>query len=313
MSEKTVSVDLPNYKDDFTLLNKIWYKDISINAMLLKVLGIHYMDNGPDWTITTHKHSFFECHYVTKNNVFTTTNGIEHEITPGQFYILAPGVLHSHCQKDGMGHIGFSLRWEIALQKEAEHNQLDLMQSKQIIKSLLHITPDPQLDDGTIINTMLDLLGLGKKGCSELELQLAFFQMILKLINGCNSHLPDVQTNVALNKNMIHNNIINTTIQFIEDNYYQDIDVKDVANSVHLSYSHLSRLFKNWVGETVSQYIKKVRLKKAAYLLKCTDKDIASIAREVGFNSEYYFSNDFKKNIGMSPGNYRKSISGLSE
>lgn len=137
--------------------------------------------------------------------------------------------------------------------------------------------------------------------------------MILKLINGCNNLLSDVQTNVALNKNMIHNNIINTTIQFIEDNYYQDIDVKDVANSVHLSYSHLSRLFKNWVGETVSQYIKKVRLKKAAYLLKCTDKDIASIAREVGFNSEYYFSNDFKKNIGMSPGNYRKSISGLSE
>lgn len=313
MSENTFSVDLSQYKDDFKLLNKIWYKNISINAMLSKVLGIHYMDNGPNWTITKHKHSFFECHYVTENNVFTTANGIEHKVIPGQFYILAPGVLHSHCQKDGLGHIGFSLRWEIALCKESSNHQLNVMQSKQMIESLLNTTPDPQMDDGTIINTMMDLLGLGKKGCSELELQLAFFQLILQLMKHCNSHLPDLQSNVALNKNMIHNNIINTTIQFIEDNYYQDIDVKDVANSVHLSYSHLSRLFKSWVGETVSQYIKKVRLKKATYLLMCTDKDIACIAREVGFNSEYYFSNDFKKNIGMSPGNYRKTISGLSE
>lgn len=313
MDEHTINIDLSHYKDDFKQLNKIWYKDISVNAMRLRVLGIHYMDNGPEWTITQHKHSFFECHYVTKDHVYTTANGIQHKVTPGQFYLLAPGVIHGHCQKDRIGHVGFSLRFEIALQKPLDPHQLHGIQSKQMIDSLMHITPEPYDDDGSIINMMLQLLELGKKESSPLELQLAFFQIIIKLVGGCNRYLVDMHSDTALNKNMIYNNIILTTIQFIEDNYNQDIDVKDVANCVHLSYSHLSRLFKSWVGETVSQYIKKVRLNRAIYLLKCTQQDITCIARDVGYNSAYYFSNDFKKNMGVSPGNYRKTISGLSE
>jgi len=313
MEKNTLSVDLTNYKEDFKLLNEIWYKDISINNIIIKVLGIHYMDNGPEWNINKHRHSFFEFHYVTKNNVFTTSNGVEHKITPGEFYILAPGVLHAHCQKDGVGHIGFSLRWEIEIDSDCRNKQLNLLKSKQMINALYGANSKPIKDDGTIIDTMIKLLELGQKGCTELELQLAFIQIVIQITKFCNKNLVETKSNQEINKNLINNNIINNTIHFIEDNYYQDIDVNDVANSVHLSYSHLSRLFKSSLGETVAQYIKRVRLNKATYLLKCTDKDIACIAREVGFNSEYYFSNDFKKNVGMSPGSYRKNNSRLSE
>ncbi|GMQ56162.1 hypothetical protein AN1V17_05550 [Vallitalea sediminicola] len=309
---ENIKINLSDYEDDFMLLNKICYKDILVNNILLKILGIHYMDTDPDWNVSKHRHSFFEFHYITDNYVFTTSNGIKRKITPGQFYTLAPGVLHSHCQEDGIGHTGFSMRWEIMTNNAFNNEQLNLIKSKKIIESIYYTNSEPLIDDGTILNSVLNLLKLGKEGCTELELQLSFFQIILKLMKLHDRDFSNLKSSIEVD-NSIDNNIVINTIQFIEDNYYQDINVNDVANSVHVSYSHLSRLFKNSVSETVNQYIKKVRLKKAAYLLKCTDKDMSTIAKEVGFNSEYYFCNDFKKNIGMSPGNYRKSNSSLSE
>ncbi|WP_113673267.1 AraC family transcriptional regulator [Vallitalea guaymasensis] len=310
---ENIKINLSDYEDDFMLLNKICYKDILVNNIQLKILGIHYMDTDPDWNVSKHKHSFFEFHYITDNYVFTTSNGIKRKITPGQFYTLAPGVLHSHCQEDGIGHTGFSMRWEIVTNSAFNNEQLNLIKSKQLIESIYATGSEPLTDDDTILNGVLNLLELGRQGCSELELQLAFFQIVLKLSKYANQDLSELKSNIGSKDDSFDNNIVINTIQFIEDNYYQDINVNDVANSVHVSYSHLSRLFKNSVGETVNQYIKKVRLKKAAYLLKCTNKDMSTIAKEVGFNSEYYFCNDFKKNVGMSPGNYRKSNSSLSE
>lgn len=115
------------------------------------------------------------------------------------------------------------------------------------------------------------------------------------------------------NRNIIDNNIVNMAARFIEENCCQKIDVTDVAKSVHLSYSHLSRLFKLHLGESLNHYINKARLKKAQYLLKCSDKDIDSIASESGFRSSIYFCSIFKKTIGMSPGHYRRSATGLTD
>ncbi|GKX32105.1 hypothetical protein SH1V18_45850 [Vallitalea longa] len=310
MAKNILNINLSKYKNDFIILNKIFYKDILVNDILCKILGINYMHTDSNWNIHKHKHSFFEFHYITDNYVFTTSNGIKRKITPGMFYILAPGVLHSHNQEN-VGHTGFSMRWEISL-NNTNGQSLCNLKSKQLITAFYNITSEPLYDDGTIIESVINLLKIGNLPLTEFELQLAFFQIIIRLLHFYNKDLSTFKSTTN-NSDSYDNNIINNSIQFIEDNYYQDINVTDVANSVHVSYSHLSRLFKNNAGETINKYIKMVRLKKASYLLKCTNKDMKTIAKEIGYNSEYYFCNDFKKNIGMSPGNYRKNSSTLSE
>lgn len=310
MARSILNVNLSNHKNDFVVLNRICYKNILINNVLFKILGLNYMHTDSNWNVNMHKHSFFEFHYITDNHVFTTSNGIKRKITPGMFYILAPGVLHSHSQ-DNVGHTGFSLRWELS-SNNINSSSINNLMSKKLITAFYNITSEPIYDDGTIIESVMNLLKSGKQHSTELELQLEFFQILLKIINFYNEDIiKEEKTKKDIDS--YDNNIVGNSIQFIEDNYYQDINVLDVANSVHISYSHLSRLFKKHVGETIGNYIKKVRLKKASYLLKCTDKDMKTIAKEVGYNGEYYFCNDFKKNIGTSPGNYRKNSSSLSE
>jgi len=283
-------------KQNFDRLQSIVYKDIFVNGTGVRVLGIHYMVVDENWSIRTHNHSFFEFHYVLKNEVYTTLNNREYKIAAGQYYLMPPGMMHSHRQK-GRGHIGFALRWELL------DNTQD--KSRNCFQSLYNGKAYPIKDNGNIISDMGIFLEKASKHCSILELQLTFFELLIHLIYSCTDN-KYLSSDMQIDSEYMDNQTVKSVIEFIKENYKQNIEVNDIANSVYLSYSYLSRLFKKHTGKTVNQYLNQIRLGNAQYLLKCSTKDIKTISREVGFNNEYYFSNVFKKVYGISPGNYRK-------
>jgi AraC family transcriptional regulator, arabinose operon regulatory protein len=82
-------------------------------------------------------------------------------------------------------------------------------------------------------------------------------------------------------------------------------DVPGLAREVALSPSRLSHLFKQEVGDSVMGTVIRLRLSRAARLLEHTVDDIGTIAREVGFDSPYYFSRQFRRHFGVSPREYR--------
>jgi AraC family transcriptional regulator of arabinose operon len=85
-------------------------------------------------------------------------------------------------------------------------------------------------------------------------------------------------------------------------------DVAGLAREVALSPSRLSHLFKQEVGDSVMGTVIRLRLRQAARLLEHTVDDVGAISREVGFRSPYYFSRQFRRHFGMSPREYRASL-----
>ncbi|MBM7647357.1 AraC-like DNA-binding protein [Bacillus ectoiniformans] len=98
--------------------------------------------------------------------------------------------------------------------------------------------------------------------------------------------------------------IIKST-RYIEDHFSEEVTAKDVANHVNLSYSHFVRLFKKETGNTFSNYLTFVRLRKGVWNLRYTDKTIEEISDLVGFNTPNYFSSTFKKYVGSTPSEFR--------
>lgn len=80
---------------------------------------------------------------------------------------------------------------------------------------------------------------------------------------------------------------------------------KELASLLGLSTSQTLRKIKAETGKSVTQFIRELRLEKAAKLLKRTDKTASEIAFEVGFSSASYFSKAFTKYYGIAPGEYR--------
>ena len=84
--------------------------------------------------------------------------------------------------------------------------------------------------------------------------------------------------------------------------------VRELASSLNLSSSQTLRKVKAATGKSVSQYIRELRLDKAAKLLNNTDFSAAEIAYKVGFNSASYFNKTFSKYFGVTPGEYKTHI-----
>lgn len=91
---------------------------------------------------------------------------------------------------------------------------------------------------------------------------------------------------------------------YIEQNLADDLSLNTVATSVSLSPSHFSRLFKNSVGVSFSDYVTDSRLQYAKVLLAKENLSIGEIAERTGFNNSNYFSTTFKKHNNMTPKEY---------
>lgn len=100
---------------------------------------------------------------------------------------------------------------------------------------------------------------------------------------------------------------IQKAINMIKADLHKKIDLTYIAQCVDLSYVHFLRRFKKYTFLTPSQYIAKERMRLAKEFLTNTDMLIRDIAPVCGFENEYYFSNFFKNNIGISPSEFRKS------
>jgi AraC-like DNA-binding protein len=303
--------ELRLHKDAFRLLEGITYRDVSVNGLCLRILGIHFMDNGPGWTVNSHKHSFTEFHYVCEKDVFTNINGVEYQIPAGSFYVIPQSTLHSHRQYNEPWHLGFALRWELIKEDNLNTTHETFYEIKEMVDLLSNIPPKVLQDTGSIFNGMLELLIMAEKGERALLLKTALFRLILMIAGSYPE--SEHKLSIPVNRSFIDDNIVNIAVKFIEENFSQGIGVNDIAASVHMSYSHLSRLFKTYIGESINNYLTKTKLKKAQYLLIFTTKEMATIAFETGFNSEHYFHEAFKNNLGISPGNYRKSKIKLME
>lgn len=310
------SIDITNIFENtvgFENLKIIAYRDIIINDLCIKVMGIHFMDLGPDWNVKRHKHSFFEFHYILQGSVLTNINGKDYNIKAQQFYIMPPGTIHSHRQNTGTSHTGFALRWETIKNntKQVDYNNT-FSELEKINATLLGAPSQPLPDgDGIILRDMKNLLEVAEDKHIPLEIQLTFLKLLIHLADFFTK--KEFETHAQINHSFLENHIVDIAIKFIEENYMQEIDVNDVSSSAHLSYSHLARLFKKYSGVTIIYHINKARLTKAQSLLLCTTKAIDQIANEVGFNNINYFCTIFKKFYGISPRNFRNKKSTLYE
>lgn len=103
--------------------------------------------------------------------------------------------------------------------------------------------------------------------------------------------------------------IIQLAITMMEENFYKvTLSIKEIASQLHVSTSYLSRIFKKQVGKTCMEYITTLRIDKAKELLLKTDLKQDQIAQEIGYTNMYYFNHQFKKQTGVTPGNYRKQV-----
>ncbi|MBM7563663.1 response regulator [Paenibacillus sacheonensis] len=102
-----------------------------------------------------------------------------------------------------------------------------------------------------------------------------------------------------------NNRIIQQIKTIISQSYMDNITVARLSEQVYLSPNYISLIFKQETGESITEYVTKVRMEAAKELLKSQDLKILEVAEMVGYENATYFSTVFKKFTGMHPQKYR--------
>ena len=100
---------------------------------------------------------------------------------------------------------------------------------------------------------------------------------------------------------------IQKTLDYMEEHYEEELTIEQLSSIAHLSRFYYQRLFYRLTGYTVSEYLRSVRLKMAAGLLKADNGKIMDIAMQCGFSSHSTLTRAFRQCYGMSPAEYRAS------
>jgi len=96
-------------------------------------------------------------------------------------------------------------------------------------------------------------------------------------------------------------------VQFVDSHYEEvTLNVAMIADNLGITPSYLSKLFKEQTGETLSDYINKIRLEKAKVLLRKEKLTISDVAVKVGYLNSNALIRSFKKYEGVTPGKYKE-------
>lgn len=119
---------------------------------------------------------------------------------------------------------------------------------------------------------------------------------------------PEMQEVPQEHESVASNFIVRNAMEYIEANYKEKLLLSDVAEKIYVSQWHLSKLLNKETGQSFSEILNGIRIRKAKELMTDPKLRIGDIADEVGFLDVAHFSRIFKKLNGISANEYRNRM-----
>lgn len=247
-----------------------------------------------------HNHSFFELHLLKEGNVEVRLDNGCFTACAGDFYLNAPGVYHEQATISDGRVLEYCLSFNIIRNK-------DIMAEASALFSILN---------NTTCKAFRDTLGLVP--LFDIALEEAYFKRI-----GYYNKIRDIASLLLINtvQCISENRISDYAVplksskgdyrfaqieKFINDNITTPITVGQLSNLLHLSEKQIARIVQKNAGVSTKDLIIRNKIRKATDLIKSSSLAINEISEVLGFSSEFYFSQYFKKYNGCPPSSLRK-------
>lgn len=247
-----------------------------------------------------HQHSFFEICYIVNGEGYYIDNNHRHPIGSGSLFLSRPYHKHQIQSKTGLDilFIGF----EINKGKTTKKIQ-QLFSSLENVDTYFH----NQAESFTFVRMWTTLLVMANESNPLLE---------ESLTGVCNSIFGSLFKEFQIthekssknNRYSVSSTLVYKAKLYINDNLSEPLRLNDVAEFLHISGRHLSRIFQAELGQSFSSYVRKEKIRKAGILLSDTDLSIKEISEKTGFDTVHYFSSVFLTEMGMPPGKFKQKF-----
>lgn len=261
------------------------------------------------FTFPIHFHPEFEITYIQNARGAKRIIGdhIE-EIREKELVIVGPNLYHGW---DNYKNTGKELLHEITIQFPRELFDENIL-NKNMLKPIRELLSDASrgvlFSDETIKMVEPKLLGLSQKRGfdSYLEFQSLLYDLAI-------SRDQQTLTNMSFQRQSdFHNSErIERIYKYVQENYHKKLKLDDAAKLVNMSVISFSRLIKQRTGKSFVDFVIEIRLGIATQLLIETNKSIAEICFDCGFNNISNFNRIFKKRQDCTPKEFRMNFNGI--
>ncbi len=255
-----------------------------------------------------HCHDDYELRYVAAGTGNQTIIESNYTSSAGDIILLHPDEYHNQfedgCSKDFSQYsIRFSIRHQKRNPSEEQIKGYDKL--VQILDSV-HIMKDSDfslLEDFKRLNEEIHY-----KDCGYFHsIQAYCILIITKFLRLC-----EISSNKGLfpPNELRYNAHLRVQIDmFFNSRYMDNIKLNDLSSRMNVSERHASRYIKELFGKSFSEKLLEIRIQQAKLKLMKTDLSLSKIASECGFQSPTYFSYAFRKDLGMTPSQFRSQLS----
>ncbi len=257
--------------------------------------------------IRWHWHKYLQISYVLQDQICFQVNSKDIILNPQEGIIFNSNVLHQikphnhDCQM-------ISILFDDSLISANEQSLIGKKYVDRIIKSnnlnfiILKRDIPWQRDILEYIEETYTVYN-NKEYAYELEVVNIINKIWLKIIRNLKDEIEEINKKISRDDERVK-----SAINYIKENYKNDISLDDIARSCDISKSECCRSFKRILNISPFEYLMEYRVLKATQYLYSTDESISNICTNVGFNGISYFGKVFKKYMNCTPSQYRASV-----
>lgn len=292
-------MDLKKWRIELASVMNALCGEIAVGDAVVDWVDIVIEQTSGSGRCPPHAHTWYEFNYVLSGRMQTRFIDQDVMVHAGEFFLIPPGMTHAHDYSREDPHEGICLRWRFRPSPSEKAAADDSFLER--LGLLKEWPPGAYRDNYGIRSLLIQFFSEAASGRSPFYLRLLLAQF-LEILSGVNAR----QAHSATAPAQARDALVRKVEVYLEDFRGDRLNVEALAASLHMSYGHLSRVYKQKTGRTLIEEMNRIRLTKACELLLQPSLLIKEVAEQAGFPDIYYFSKAFKKKYGVSPLAYRK-------
>lgn len=268
---------------------KEWTRIVHNPQLDVELLHAYYVQHA----YPRHSHDYYVISLIARGRQSFTHQGTKHRTPPGGLILINPGAVHTGEAADERG---FELR--------ALYPSLSLMETAVFEltgRRALPFFKEVLIDHRWATNNVSSLHRAILEGAGMLEGESRMLWMLAELIKRY-ADLGATEAHLGQEKKTIQQ-----VRHYIEEHFAESVTLNTLAQQVALSPYYLLRAFRAEVGMPPYAYLESVRIRHTQRLIKA-GMSLAEVAAEVGFSSQSHMTRQFKKIIGVTPGQYAQQV-----
>lgn len=265
-----------------------------INSNLLYITSAKY---DGDWHSTAHTHHFTELFYVTRGNGKFLVEDDSFSVKANDLIIVNPNVTHTELGIPGttfeyvvLGIQGLQFQPSESGQ-HFNYNKYNLSNYEKELRFCLH----------ALINDLRSKEDYYEAVCQNLY-EILIYYIFRK---------TKTELSIASSKKITKE--CRFIEEYIDEHYTEDITLQTLSDLTFMNKYYLVHAFKKYKGTSPINYLIDKRIEESQHLLANTNYPVSKISDQIGFSSQSYFSQVFRKRTGLTPNQYRKSIENTKE